>query len=362
MSVLFAMAFLPAALVTLKLIASGFDRPVQAVSARDGSGALYVAEQPGRIRRADGTLFLDLSNVVDCCENGGLLSVVFHPQYRDNGRLFVLYVDRRGDTAIAEYRRSIFDPTIADPASARVLLTIDQPELDVPNHHGGTLQFGPDGDLYVSIGDGGVGRGVTNRAQDLTLLLGKILRIDVDSGAIPYAIPPANPFGNEIWAYGLRNPWRFSFDDRGDVILGDVGEHDWEELNVLPLAQSRGANFGWPITEGRHCFPPGSSCATSGLTLPLIEYSSHEGCAITAGYRYRGERITALRDAIVYGDWCSGAIWAATDSGSVSPIADTAAAIVSFAEGDDGELYVVDYLGGLYAVEPVMGRRRAVGH
>ena len=331
--------------ITLKPLVTGLDRPVQAVFE---NGQLYVALQTGQIVIVNNGVaqpFLDLSSAIDCCENGGLLSFVFHPRYRENGRFFVMYVNRDGDTVIAEY-----GPT------AHTLLVVDQPVADRPNHHGGTLQFGLDGDLYISVGDGGVGAGVTNRAQDLHLLLGKLLRIDVDHG-IPYAIPSDNPFINvagaapEIWAYGLRNPWRFSFDPAlSQLILGDVGEDSWEELNVVDVAASRGANFGWPRTEGMHCFPPGAPCDMTGITLPIAEYSHDKGCSITAGYRFGGD--------YVYGDWCSGLLFTA----SSGAIAQTGAAIVSFAQDDAGDLYIVDYRGSISRVEESASRRRAVRH
>jgi glucose/arabinose dehydrogenase len=354
----------------------GLQRPVQVVTSHDGTGRLFVADQEGRVLvAADGQLrarpFLDLTGIVSCCDNGGLLSLVFHPAYASNGRFFVLYVDGNGDTVVAEYHRSASDPDVADPASGRTVLVVDQPAADAPNHHGGTLQFGPDGFFYISIGDGGVAIGVTTRAQDLHLLLGKLLRVDVDHD-IPYAIPRDNPFiatpgaRPEIWALGLRNPWRFSFDRAtGDLTLADVGNDTWEEVDILPLAQSRGANFGWPMTEGKHCFPPGSSCSFAGLTLPVIEYGREGGCAVTGGFRYRGSRLPALAGAYLYGDWCSGMIWAArqTPAGLQSTlVADMPVSVVAFGESDDGELYVVDYLGSIARIEPPLSRHRATRH
>jgi glucose/arabinose dehydrogenase len=364
-------------LVALRPVIGGLDRPVQVVSSHDGSGRLFIAEQPGRIVLFDGSetlspAFLDISALVSCCDNGGLLSVAFHPNYAKNGLLYVLYVDTGGDTVVAEYRRVPSDATHADPESARTLILVDQPASEVPNHHGGTLQFGPDGYLYISIGDGGTTRGVTDRAQDLRTLFGKLLRIDVNHGT-PYAIPDDNPYrmggaAPEIWALGLRNPWRFSFDRAtGQLILGDVGEDAWEELDVIGLLQSRGANFGWPITEGKHCFPAGTSCSTAGITLPAVEYGHDSICtSITAGYRYRGALVPELQGSVIYGDWCSGKLWSATSEGAgewhTTLLEQTPHAIVSFGEDDGGELYVVDYLGSVLRMETAPPRRHAARH
>lgn len=343
-------------------LAGGFDRPVQVVAAHDGSGALYVAQQGGKILRLDPAtgareLFLDLSPIVTCCTNGGLLSIVFHPRYASNGFLFVQYADVDGDTVVARYTRS-------DPASATVLFVAPQPRDNVPNHHGGTLQFGPDGMLYISIGDGGAYRSVTNRAPETTHLLGKLLRVDVDRGAL-YTIPPDNPLidapgaRGEIWSLGLRNPWRFSFDRAtGELLLGDVGQDSWEEIDALPLPAARGANFGWPAMEASHCFPPGAPCTPTGV-LPRAEYSHTDGCSVTGGYRYRGARWPSLAGIYFYGDYCSGRIWTADAAWRTTEALKTAALIVSFGEDDDGELYVVDHAGTIFRVTAGVVRRRA---
>ena len=352
----------------LRTIASGLDRPVQVAFAGD---RLLIAEQAGRIRGAGGGVFLDLTDRVSCCDNGGLLSFTFHPRYAENGQLFVLYVDRNGDTAVARYRRRPDDPSVADPESGEVLLVVPQPKDNLPNHHGGALQFGPDGFLYISIGDGGATLEVTRRAQELGHLLGKVLRIDVVS-ATPYRVPPDNPFTAtpgaraEIWALGLRNPWRFTFDAQtGDLILGDVGQHAWEELNVVPHAQSRGANFGWPVMEGTHCFPSGTSCSSAGLTLPVVEYPTSHGCSVTAGFRYRGAQLPRARGAYLFGDWCSGEIRMASRQDGVwtaTLLHDSSLAVVSIDEGADGEAYVVDYFGGVHMLVAATQRRRAARH
>jgi glucose/arabinose dehydrogenase len=331
-----------ATLITLRLIIGGLQHPVQVVSAHDGTNHLFAGEQAGRVWLIDNDgahLFLDASSLIDCCDNGGLLSLVLHPRYAENGRLFLMYVNHDGDTTVAEFRQA---------ALVRTIVVIDQPAADRPNHHGGTLQFGDDGFLYISVGDGGVMNGVTHRAQNLGTFLGKLLRVDVDRDAPP-----------EIWALGLRNPWRFSFDRAGgQLIIGDVGQDSWEELDVIDIATIRGANFGWPMMEGTHCYPAGTVCNSNGLTLPVLEYGHDAGCSITAGYRYRGKRIPALAGHIVYGDFCSGAIW--TDN--LIELARIKGSVVSFGEDDDGELYVVDYLGSIFRIEPRIEHRRAATH
>ena len=334
--------------------------------AHDGTNTMYIAEQSGKILRStDGqttSLFLDLSPLVSCCDNGGLLSVVFHPAYAANGRFYVLYVNRDGNTVVSRFLR-------AETNAEQQLFVIEQPKDNIPNHHGGTLQFGSDGMLYISIGDGGAYVKVTNRAQEAHHLLGKILRVDVDHGT-PYSIPPDNPFvgipgvRGEIWAMGLRNPWRFSFDRAtGDLMIGDVGQDSWEEIDILSLQQSKGANFGWPILEATHCYPPGSSCSSFGFTAPQIEYSRAEGCSVSGGYRYRGRKWPQWDGLYFYGDFCSGRIWAAKDvNGSwiAAEVSKTPAMIVSFGEDDEGELFVVDYRGSVDRM--IAGRKRAAAH
>ena len=365
------------ALLVLEPLVSGLDHPVQIVSSHDGSGRLFIAEQSGRIFLFDDAglhaqPFLDLRDRVSCCDNGGLLSIVFHPNYASNGFLYVLHVSVDGNTVVARYTRSADDPETADPNSRLRLLLVQQPKDNIPNHHGGTLVFGPDGYLYVSIGDGGAYTAVTNRAQELDHLLGKLLRIDFDHGS-PYAIPPDNPLVGvagarpEIYAFGLRNPWRFSFDRlTGELLMGDVGQDAWEELNLLLLAEARGANFGWPMTEGAHCFPAGATCDLEGLTLPTLEYGREDGCSVAGGHRYRGTRWPRLEGAYLYGDYCTGKIWAATENAdgtwTSKEVADTTMFIVSFGEDDDGELYVIDHNGAIFRITAPLPKRRAVRH
>ncbi|MEO8036020.1 MAG: PQQ-dependent sugar dehydrogenase, partial [Acidobacteriota bacterium] len=275
--------------------------PTSIVSA--GDSRLFITEQPGRILIYDGTAlrptpFLDIRSLVSCCGERGLLSVAFHPHYRDNGFFFVDYTDSNGDTIVTRYRVSSADPDRADASSALRLLKIVQP---FSNHNGGQLQFGPDGFLYLGMGDGGSGGDPQNNGQNLGSLLGKILRLDVDGGS-PYAVPASNPFVSragarpEIWAYGLRNPWRFSFDrTSGDLWIADVGQDRWEEIDLQPAPSIGGENYGWRTTEARHCFNPSANCSTNGITFPVAEYSHGEGCSITGGYRYRGARYPLLK-------------------------------------------------------------------
>ena len=280
----------------------------------------------------------------------GLLSVAFHPNYPTNGFLYVDYTDLNGDTVIARYRVSI-DPNVVDPASATILLGIQQP---FANHNGGQLQFGPDGFLYIGMGDGGSGGDPLNNAQNLGSMLGKILRIDVDT-RFPYGIPLDNPFiadpnaNLEIWALGLRNPWRFSFDRLlGDLFIADVGESSWEEVNFQQASSLGGENYGWRLMEGNHCFNPSTNCNDGSLTLPVIEYDHSLGnCSIIGGYRYRGSLFPGLEGVYFYADFCSGRIWGATRDAAggwtSEQILDTDLLITAFGEDEDGELYLAHF-------------------
>jgi glucose/arabinose dehydrogenase len=274
----------------------GFSSPVHITHAADGSGRLFVVEQSGRIRiiKGSGTLpvpFLDISDRVSCCGEQGLLSVAFPPDYAIKGHFYVNHTNLSGDTVVARYRVSA-DPDVADAATEEILLTIAQP---FANHNGGQLAFGPDGYLYIGTGDGGSGGDPLNNGQNTDVLLGKLLRIDVEAGVAPYGIPPTNPYRlragyrPEIWALGLRNPWRFSFDRlTGDLYIGDVGQNMYEEINFQPAASAGGENYGWRIMEGFHCYNP-AACNPTGLTLPVLEYEHNQGnCSVTAGGVYRG--------------------------------------------------------------------------
>ena len=363
----------PAQDVALLPIASGLNQPVALTHA--GDTRLFITQQIGTVLVYDAlgpraTPFLDIRSIVLSGGERGLLSVAFHPRYRDNGFFFVYYTNKNGDNSVARYQVSANDPDRADPASGTILLTIPHP--DFANHNGGQLQFGPDGYLYVGTGDGGSGGDPSNHAQDLTQLLGKLLRIDVDHG-LPYTIPASNPFfghgnaRNEIWAYGLRNPWRFSFDrSSGDLWIGDVGQDTYEEVDLQPATSIGGENYGWRKMEGFHCFNPSTNCTDPSFTMPILEYSHAQGaCSITGGYRYRGTQIPSLKGAYLYGDYCTGSIWTATQTNGVwtsKTLFTTTIRISSFGEDVSGELYVMDVAKGIVYKFIAHGvtRRRAV--
>ena len=352
--------------ISLSAFVSGVDSPLFLTHAGDGSGRVYIVGQTGRISvaEANGRLhpepFLDISDRITAGGEQGLLGLAFHPAFAENGRFFVNYTDQNGDSVVAEYQRA--GEREADPASERVLLQIDQP---YPNHNGGMLAFGPDGFLYIGMGDGGSGGDPHDNGQRLDTLLGKLLRIDVDGGE-PYGIPSDNPFVDEqdrrpeIWTYGIRNPWRFSFDrDTGDLFIGDVGQNELEEVDVLPAGTPSGANLGWRIMEASRCFAS-DDCNAEGLVLPVIEYPTAEGCAVTGGYVYRGSQFPALQGGYLFADFCGGQIWglsaAKARAGSASRrlLLQTDLNISSFGEDEEGELYVTDLTGG--AVYQVTGQ------
>jgi glucose/arabinose dehydrogenase len=353
------LAAAPLPQVALRRVLAGLAQPVYVTHAGDGSGRLFVVEQAGIIRVVrDGRLrpepFLDIRRKVIAGGELGLLSVAFHPRYAATGRLFVNYTadQERLRTVVAEYRVSARDADTADP-SERVVLEIEQP---FRNHNGGLNLFGPDGRLYIGMGDGGSGGDPLNNGQRLDTLLGKLLRLDVD-GAAPYRVPPDNPFvgrgaaRGEIWAYGLRNPWRFSFDRAtGRLWLADVGQNAWEEIDLI----ERGGNYGWNIMEGAHCFNPPTDCNTTGLRLPVAEYDRSGGCSVTGGYVYRGRRVAGLAGRYVFGDYCSGRIWVLSEAPPgrwvMAPLLESGLSISSFGEDQAGELYVVDHRGAVYVV------------
>ena len=346
--------------IRLARVVGDLAAPVYVTHAGDQSGRLFVVEQAGVIRIIrDGRLlprpFLDVSARVISGGEMGLLSVAFHPRYASNGRFFVNYTANGGRlrTVIAEYRVSD-DPNVAERAE-RVLLEIDQPYR---NHNGGLNLFGPDGMLYIGMGDGGSGGDPHNNGQRLDTLLGKMLRLDVDGGT-PYRVPPDNPFAGragargEIWASGLRNPWRFSFErGSGRLFLADVGQNAWEEIDLI----ERGGNYGWRIMEGAHCFQPQTDCDRTGLVLPIAEYGREGGCSVTGGHVYRGSRIRALVGRYLFADYCSGRIWALTEAGggrwTMMTLLDSGLRVSSFGEDQDGQLYVVDHSGAIYRIVP----------
>lgn len=340
--------------IVLEQVLSGLSSPVYLTSARDSSNRLFIVEQGGRIKvLANGAnspvVFLDIAARVISGGERGLLGLAFHPHFRSNRRFFVNYTrSSDGATVIAEYRASSGDPNVADPTET-VLLVIPQP---FDNHNGGMIEFGPDGYLYIGMGDGGSANDPGNRAQDINNLLGKILRIDVDrvDGMNPYASPADNPFfgstpgRDEIYATGMRNPWRFSFDRAtGELYAGDVGQNEWEEIDIV----RRGANYGWRVMEGLHCNPgiSGGVCDSTGLTLPIAEYRHTSGrCSVTGGYVYRGPNSTLAPGTYLYGDFCTGELFTLIN-GQQEVLLDSSLSISSFGEDEAGEIYVVG-LGG----------------
>ena len=351
-------------------VARNLSSPIFVTHAGDGSGRLFIVEQTGRIKiLLNGSVlptpFLNIAAKITNGGERGLLGLAFHPDYATNRKFYVNYTNTSGDTVVAEYLRSTGSANVADAASARILLTIDQP---FSNHNGGMLAFGPDRYLYVGMGDGGSAGDPGNRAQNVNNLLGKILRIDVDGRDTgkQYGTPSSNPFdgatngADEVWSYGLRNPWRFSFDRRtGDLWIGDVGQDRWEEIDRSTAGASgagRGVNYGWRVMEGNACYNPSSGCNTSGKTRPIAVYSHSVGCSVTGGYVYRGAQLRDLVGGYLFGDYCSGRVWALRAHGpaSQSPVlmADTALNISSFGEGQDGRLYVTDIgTGDIWQVE-----------
>jgi len=343
---------------------AGFVQPVHITHAGDGSARLFVTEQCGRILLVKNGIvqpvpFLDIRTKVSCGGEQGLLSVAFPPGYAAKAHFYVYYTDLNGNIIISRYRLSI-DPDAADPAIEEILLVIPHPTFT--NHNGGQLAFGPDGYLYGGTGDGGGGGDPNGNAQNPAVLLGKILRIDVESGAVPYAVPTSNPFINnsafrkEIWAYGLRNPWRFSFDRAtGDLFIADVGQGTYEEVDVQSSSGIGGENYGWNIMEGAHCYP-GGACIQTGLTLPVHEYDHSLGCSTTGGFVLRGPSSASLAGWYIYGDYCSGRIWALRKSQGTWEnvmLADTAFTISTFGEDEAGNVYVADYSAG--AIYQVVG-------
>lgn len=344
------------AAVHLEPVLAGLSSPVFVTSARDGSGRLFVVEQAGLVKvaasgSATPTVFLDIrSKVPSTGGEQGLLGLAFHPQYSSNRRFFVAYT-RKGDGAIvvAEYRASPANANVADTAETPIL-TVAHP---FTNHNGGMIAFGPDGFLYIGMGDGGGANDPGDRAQNLDELLGKILRIDVDhpNGSVPYSSPASNPFvgsagRDEIFAYGLRNPWRFSFDRAtGDLYVGDVGQGAREEVDVVVS----GGNYGWRIREGFVCTTNDPDhCDDAGLLPPILDYKHNNGrCSITGGYVYRGALGTLPAGTYVYADYCTGEIFQFA-GGVKSPLLDAGFFLPSFGEDEAGEIYVVDHGGAIH--------------
>ncbi len=335
--------------------ASGFDLPVGMVFLPNAPQVAYVLQQRGQISVVeDGQLrpqpFLDLTGTAVRNDNEqGLLGIALDPQFAENHYFYLNYTDRRGDTVIARFQAAE-DFLSADPGSQKVLLQVKQP---YGNHNGGALAFGPDGYLYVALGDGGSANDPKGNGQNLNTLLGKILRLDVSGD--PYAIPADNPFANgggkaEIWAYGLRNPWRISFDTlRGDLYIADVGQGVWEEIDVYPAAAPGGLNFGWDYREGAHDFE-GKAPADLALLDPVAEYNHNEGgCSVTGGYVYRGQSLPEWQGVYLYGDYCTGNIWGLAPQGeswATLKLFDTDFLISSFGQDTAGEIYLLDHTSG----------------
>jgi glucose/arabinose dehydrogenase len=356
-------------LVKLTRVAGGLASPVYLTYAPDGSGRLFIVEQIGRIRVVkNGTLlpapFLDIRSLVACCGERGLLSVAFHPQFATNGVFIVNYTrsyGHVGDTVIARYRVTTPGSDVANRSTGQVLLVVNQPQA---NHNGGLVKYGPDGMLYIGMGDGGSGgdsgsgHAPQGNGQSLSTLLGKILRIDVGATG-GYTIPPSNPnlgtgARREIWAYGVRNPWRFSFDRAtGNLYIADVGQGSWEEVDFQLAASKGGQNYGWPNFEGDHAYRGGAVARYVG---PATEYSHGGGrCSITGGYVYRGTRIKAMAGFYLLADYCNGQVYTLAHVRGkwwLSSFMDTAFLVSSFGEDEAGELYLVNLSGAVYRFDP----------
>jgi glucose/arabinose dehydrogenase len=348
----------------LQPIVSGLSSPLYLTAPPNDLNRLFIVEQTGAIRIVkDGTLlatpFLDISGQVLTGGEQGLLGLAFYPDYATTGRFVVHYTDLAGDTRLSVFQVSS-DPEIADAASEQIILTADQP---YSNHNGGQVVFGPDNLLYLGLGDGGSANDPEGRGQNLSELLGSILRLDVQAGT-SYTVPPDNPFVGqagaqpEIWSYGLRNPWRFSFDRAtGDLYIADVGQDQLEEVDIAPASGGggRGVNYGWNLMEGSRCR---AQCDQPGLTLPVFEYDHDQGCSITGGYVYRGSALPDLQGLYFYGDFCRGWVrsfrYAAGAAIEVTdwPTLRPGGAITSFGEDAAGELYVMGSSGGVYKVVP----------
>jgi glucose/arabinose dehydrogenase len=355
--------------VALALVAGGLDAPVHITHAGDGSGRIFVVEQRGRIKIIKNGIqqgtFLDITDRVRSPFSGGgneegLLSVAFPPGYGSSlAHFYVYYTRENGDNRVSRFSLGL-SPDSADPNSEETILDLTHPTNQ--NHNGGQLQFGPDGYLYIATGDGGGGGDPAGNAQNPGSLLGKLLRIDVESGDSPYGVPSDNPFAGaggyleEIWALGLRNPWRFSFDRQtGDLYLGDVGQGSWEEIDYQPASSLGGENYGWNILEGFECYTD-PTCDDSGLVPPAHVYATHlDGtCAVTGGYVYRGAAYPDLAGIYLFADYCSGVIWSLQNQGGSwvdQVLLDTTLNITTFGEDEAGELYLTDSsTGSLYRI------------
>ena len=347
-------------------IVTGLSSPVGLTAPPGDTSRVFIVEKTGTIRIYKGGAllpnpFLTQTGLSSDSEEG-LLGLAFHPQYASNGKFYVYYTDTAGDIHVVEYLVSS-NPDSASATSREILFVSHQPNK---NHNGGSIAFGPDGFLYIGIGDGGGGGDPDGNGQNVNALLGKMLRINIDSGS-PYAIPATNPFvgqaghKGEIWSYGLRNPWRFSFDRaNGDIYIGDVGQGNWEEVDYEPT-MTGGRNYGWNRMEGSHCYPPSNTtCSSIGITLPVAEYDHSVGCSITGGYVYRGSQLPELQGTYFYGDYCTGIIRSFKILGGTAaePLEWTSSlrtegggamtGLSSFGQDAAGELYLVLLGGDVY--------------
>jgi len=353
--------------LTTQLVVRGLSAPLDLQVPPGDRARLFVVEQGGRIRIVRGgavvaASFLDISARISSGGERGLLGLAFHPRYSENGRFYVNYTDARGDSHVSEFRTSA-NPDVADAVSERELLFVRQP---FANHNGGGLAFGNDGFLYAGFGDGGSGGDPLGAGQNLGTQLGKMLRIDVDRGN-PFAIPADNPFAStpgavpSIWAYGLRNPFRFSFDrSTGDLYIGDVGQNRLEEIDVGLASRRGGENYGWNVTEGSQCFQPATGCDRTGITLPVAEYGHADGCSVTGGVVYRGCRLPGYAGAYFYADYCTAFVRSfRLASGQAADTRDWTAQLgrglnrpTAFGTDADGEVYLVDHDGEVYKIVP----------
>ncbi len=337
--------------------ADGFEGPVHLTQAGDAGERVFVVEQEGRIRLATRgasahDIVLDISGRVGCCGERGLLSMAFPPGFPARNWFYVDYTDTAGNTVISRFHMPAPGGSVADPDSEEIILRIQQP---FANHNGGQIAFGPDGYLYIGTGDGGSGGDPQGNSQNTGVLLGKILRIDVESGTAPYGIPPDNPFvsvpgiPDEIWAYGLRNPWRFSFDRvSGDLFIADVGQNRVEEVNFQPSGSRGGENYGWNIMEGPECFAD-PLCDAGGLVAPVAYYEHPRGCSVTGGHVYRGPSHPGLAGIYLYGDFCEGVIHGLRSYNGAwqsTPLLNSNLLISGFGEDEAGEIYILDLAGG----------------
>ena len=352
--------------VRLVRVASGLTNPISIQSARDGSGRLFFAQQNGLIRWSrDGALvaapFLDIRGKTRANGECGLLGLAFPPSYSQKSYFYVNYTNPACNASVVARYRLSANPDLADPDSEEAILTQAQP---FTNHNGGHLAFGPDGFLYIGFGDGGSGGDPQNNAQNFETFLGKMLRIDTESGRAPYAVPPSNPFVGdarrrpEIWALGLRNPWRYSFDrETGELWIGDVGQNRAEEINLQSNLSKGGENYGWRVMEGASCFNPPQNCDRNGLTPPVLEYTRGLGVSVTGGHVYRGASFPSLRGTYLYGDYESGRIWGIRKQGTRFDnrlLLDSDLNISTFGEDEAGELYVAHHgRGEIFRIEAI---------